>query len=98
MTSSSLFNPFAIAWSLASATIESNLGACFFSEACNCKMASSAVRPAINRARSFSLRRDVLKLAVDDLCCGVPSNHLSCISPTRTGIHHGEESAKDARK
>lgn len=71
-TNSSLFNPFAIAWSLASATIESSLGACFFSEACNCKMASSAVRPAINRARSFSLRRDVLKLAVDDLCCCVP--------------------------
>lgn len=36
---------------------------------CNCKIASSAVRPAIKRDKSASLRRDVLKFAVDDLCC-----------------------------
>lgn len=35
-TSSSRFNPLAMAWSRASATIDSNRGACFFCDACVC--------------------------------------------------------------
>jgi hypothetical protein len=34
----------------------------------NCKMASSAVLPAISRPKSFNFLLLVLKLAVDDLC------------------------------